>query len=76
MTKPTILIIGAAGNNGMDCHAPANVMVDSPKLGQKAEWTRRLSKGLEKTIDNAINGIGAMPLMLIVSTVVVRKFAR
>lgn len=43
------------------CHAPENVMVSSPKAGDAAEWANRLSKGLEKLTDNALNGIGAMP---------------
>jgi cytochrome c5 len=43
------------------CHAPANVMVSSPKAGDVAEWNRRLKKGMPVLIDNAINGVGAMP---------------
>jgi cytochrome c5 len=43
------------------CHAPANVMVSSPKAGDTAEWNRRLTKGLEAATDNAVNGFGAMP---------------
>lgn len=43
------------------CHAPENVMVNSPKAGDVAEWRRRLAKGLESAAANAINGIGAMP---------------
>ncbi|GAB4062129.1 c-type cytochrome [Uliginosibacterium sediminicola] len=43
------------------CHAPSNVMVSSPKAGDKAAWARRLQKGLEQTTANAVSGIGAMP---------------
>ena len=43
------------------CHAPENVMVDSPKAGDTAEWDRRLRKGMEAVIDNAVAGLGAMP---------------
>lgn len=43
------------------CHAPENVMVSSPKAGDTAEWSRRLSKGLEAVTDNAVNGFAAMP---------------
>jgi len=59
----------AAGKDGrtvyntscVACHAPGNVMVSSPKLGDKNEWTRRLQKGLDQTTDNAVKGLGAMP---------------
>ena len=43
------------------CHAPENVMVDSPKAGDTAEWDRRLRKGMAAVIDNAVAGLGAMP---------------
>lgn len=43
------------------CHAPENVMVSSPKAGDTAEWSKRLTKGLEAVTDNAVNGFGAMP---------------
>jgi|JI10StandDraft_1071094.scaffolds.fasta_scaffold2178561_1 cytochrome c5 len=43
------------------CHAPANVMVSSPKAGDSDEWEKRLGKGLEILTDNAANGFGAMP---------------
>ena len=43
------------------CHAPANVMVGSPKAGDTVEWNRRLAKGLEAVVDNAVNGFAAMP---------------
>lgn len=59
----------AAGKDGrtvyntscVACHAPGNVMVSSPKLGDKDEWARRLHKGLDQTTDNAMKGLGAMP---------------
>jgi cytochrome c5 len=43
------------------CHAPENVMVSSPKAGDRVEWNKRLAKGLEAATDNAVNGFGAMP---------------
>ncbi len=45
----------------MACHAPENVMVSSPKLGDKGEWSKRLRNGLDQTTDNAVKGFGAMP---------------
>lgn len=60
---------GATGKDGRSvyntscvaCHAPGNVMVSSPKLGDKDEWARRLHKGWDQTTDNAMKGLGAMP---------------
>lgn len=46
------------------CHAPENVMVSAPKLGDSREWRRRASPdaaGLERLTEHALNGIGAMP---------------
>lgn len=43
------------------CHAPQNVMVSSPKAGDAVAWRQRLAKGLPATVDNAVNGLGAMP---------------
>lgn len=43
------------------CHAPENVMVSSPKAGDTTEWDRRLRKGIETLVDNAVTGLGAMP---------------
>ena len=43
------------------CHSPTNVMVASPKAGDRAEWARRLQKGLDEVTRSAVNGIGAMP---------------
>lgn len=46
------------------CHAPENVMVSAPKLGDASEWSRRLARserGLDTLADNAVNGFGAMP---------------
>ncbi len=48
----------------MACHGPENVMVSAPKVGDAAEWGRRLArspKGLESLTDNAVNGFAAMP---------------
>jgi len=46
------------------CHAPENVMVSAPKLGDSRDWRRRASPdaaGLERLTEHALNGIGAMP---------------
>ncbi len=48
----------------MACHAAENVMVAAPKLGDAAEWRKRLarsSNGMETLIDHALDGFGAMP---------------
>jgi cytochrome c5 len=41
------------------CHTSG--ILNSPKYGDKAAWSKRLSKGKAKLYANAINGIGAMP---------------
>lgn len=46
------------------CHAVQNVMVASPKLGDTAEWERRLKAaggGVDTLTDRAMDGTGAMP---------------
>ena len=43
------------------CHSPQNVMVSSPKAGDRLEWARRLRKGFDEVTRNAIDGVGAMP---------------
>lgn len=46
------------------CHAVENVMVAAPKLGDKAEWERRLAraaKGAQTLTDHGMDGFGAMP---------------
>lgn len=43
------------------CHKPVNIMVSSPKAGDTVDWGARLSKGIEATVDNGMNGINAMP---------------
>lgn len=46
------------------CHATENVMVSAPKLGDAAEWQRRLArsqKGIETLTDHAVDGFAAMP---------------
>lgn len=47
----------------MACHAVENVMVSSPKLGDAAEWQRRLSRAGSFSVlaDNAMSGYEAMP---------------
>ncbi len=41
------------------CHDSG--VLNAPKLGDKAGWTARLSKGADTLYANAINGIGGMP---------------
>ena len=41
------------------CHTSG--ILNSPKYGDKAAWSKRLSKGKATLYANAINGIGAMP---------------
>ena len=46
------------------CHAVENVMVAAPKLGDAADWGRRVAravKGVETLTDHAVEGFGAMP---------------
>lgn len=41
------------------CHATG--AANAPKLGDNAQWVKRLEQGLETLVANAINGKGAMP---------------
>ncbi len=41
------------------CHTTG--AAGAPKLGDAADWTARLEKGIDMLVSNAINGIGAMP---------------
>lgn len=41
------------------CHTSG--ALGAPKLGDAADWSARLDKGLDQVIANAINGINAMP---------------
>ena len=41
------------------CHA-AGIM-NSPKIGDKDQWTARIAQGKEMLVNNAINGIRTMP---------------
>lgn len=41
------------------CHTSG--ALGAPKLGDVADWSARLEKGLDQVIANAINGINAMP---------------
>lgn len=46
------------------CHAVENVMVAAPKLGDTAEWGRRLARaanGVETLTDHGVDGYAAMP---------------
>jgi cytochrome c5 len=41
------------------CHATG--MMNSPKIGDKAQWEPRIAQGYETLVKNAINGIRTMP---------------
>ncbi|MAK92193.1 MAG: cytochrome c5 family protein [Oceanospirillaceae bacterium] len=41
------------------CHGSG--LLGAPKTGDKAAWDDRLAKGMDATLQNAINGINAMP---------------
>jgi cytochrome c5 len=41
------------------CHGTG--AMDAPKPGDSAEWEKRLGKGFDAVLQNAINGINAMP---------------
>jgi cytochrome c5 len=41
------------------CHSSG--IMNSPKLGSKADWAPRIEKGIETLYSNAINGINMMP---------------
>lgn len=59
--------LGAAERSGKqvvdavcaDCHASGKD--GAPKIGDRAEWSKRASKGLSKVTANAITGIRKMP---------------
>ena len=41
------------------CHGTG--LMCSPKTGDTAAWDERLAKGMDETLQNAINGINSMP---------------
>ncbi|MCM2278997.1 MAG: c-type cytochrome [Oligoflexia bacterium] len=45
------------------CHMRSNIMVSSPKLGDRADWSKRvtLNQGLQGTVRSALQGKAAMP---------------
>ncbi len=45
------------------CHAAENVMVSSPKFGDRKEWQERMARagGLDGLVRHAVQGVGAMP---------------
>jgi cytochrome c5 len=43
----------------MACHLTG--VLGAPKVGDKAAWQPRYHEGVEHLVDQAINGIGAMP---------------
>jgi cytochrome c5 len=47
----------------MSCHAASNIMVSSPKFGDRQEWGRRLlaEGSLNQLVKNAVKGKNAMP---------------
>ncbi|WPU64826.1 c-type cytochrome [Peredibacter starrii] len=47
----------------MACHAPSNIMVSSPKFGDRKDWGERLAnnKTLEVLVKSAVRGKNAMP---------------
>lgn len=47
----------------MACHAASNIMVASPKFGNRKDWGARLAdnKTLKATVKSATKGKGAMP---------------
>lgn len=47
--------------NCMACHTTG--AAGAPEIGDDAAWQERLQKGMDAVMQNAINGIGAMPAM-------------
>lgn len=47
--------------NGVCAGCHTSGALGAPKLGDVADWTARMDKGLDQVIANAINGINAMP---------------
>ncbi|WP_408097804.1 c-type cytochrome [Peredibacter sp. HCB2-198] len=47
----------------MACHAASNIMVSSPKFGDRIDWGERLqnNKNLETLVKSAVKGKNAMP---------------
>jgi cytochrome c5 len=45
------------------CHIPSNIMVASPKFGDREDWGTRLTanKNLKGLVQNALKGKAAMP---------------
>jgi len=41
------------------CHSMG--VLGAPKKGDKAAWDERLAKGMDKTLQNALHGLNAMP---------------
>ena len=59
--------VSSAGGNGEKivaqvcamCHSTG--MMNSPKLGNAADWAPRIEKGMDTLYSNAINGLNMMP---------------
>ncbi|WP_233267495.1 cytochrome c5 family protein [Paraglaciecola sp. L3A3] len=47
-------------NNCVACHSIG--VLNAPKLQNAADWSPRLEKGFDAVWQNAIDGLGAMPL--------------
>ena len=47
------------GSKCFVCHDTG--LVNAPKMGDAADWSVRLEKGIDVIVANAINGIGNMP---------------
>lgn len=47
--------------NCMACHTTG--AAGAPEIGDDAAWQERMQKGMDAVMQNAINGIGAMPAM-------------
>lgn len=43
------------------CHASDSTTLDSPKLGNEAEWAPRIAKGMEALLESATEGLNTMP---------------
>lgn len=46
-------------NNCLGCHGPG--VLNAPKLGDSADWKKRLDQGMDVLLSHAVNGFGNMP---------------
>jgi cytochrome c5 len=62
-----VVEVASSGGNGeatvqgvcAACHTAG--LMESPKLGDAADWAPRIDKGIDTLYDNAINGLNMMP---------------